>query len=502
MYTTTRFSLPVPVRSFRHLRIVLPAALGGLLLGGAGATLVAAVGGAGQFSDIPPGSMYEAAARELTEAGIMQGFPDGTFRPDASVTRGDLAVILQNLRRELLRSQKGRSRGQRSLLKKKSPVPPPAPPPLPSTAPQSGAKEGPALTSAGMLRFTLGRLLAQEDAGFISFTVVRTGGKRGVVTAEYFLTAGTAVSGEDYEEAAGTVTLEEGKSNNTFTIKLKDDSASEAAETLTVALRNPTGGAILGQPSAVQVTIGDDESGATGVAPPPPSGAPVTSSIAFSASAYDWAEDKGSVLITMQRLGPTEGSASISYATSDGTARAGIDYTVANGTLTFAAGEASKTFTVALANDSVMEGNKTVNLKLSAPVGGITLGTPSTALLTSVDTDLLPFTNGAFKFESSSYRSSEGDGFALITVRRVNGADGVATVQYATSDGGAKAGTDYTATSGTLTFAAGEAKKSFTVPLSDDLVSDPSEKVNLTLSNPTGGATLMDPSNAVLTIQE
>jgi hypothetical protein len=64
---------------------------------------------------------------------------------------------------------------------------------------------------------------------------------------------------------------------------------------------------------------------------------------------------------------------------------------------------------------------------------------------------------------------------------------GTTTVSYSTSDGTAVAGTNYKATSGTLTFAPGESSKGILVPTIDDGVSDPTRSFTVTLSNPTGG---------------
>ena len=79
----------------------------------------------------------------------------------------------------------------------------------------------------------------------------------------------------------------------------------------------------------------------------------------------------------------------LDYATSDGTASERSDYTAALGTLRFAAGETSKSFLVLITDDQSVEGNETVNLTLSNPTGGATLGVPSAAVLTIVDNDNL-----------------------------------------------------------------------------------------------------------------
>jgi hypothetical protein len=75
------------------------------------------------------------------------------------------------------------------------------------------------------------------------------------------------------------------------------------------------------------------------------------------------------------------------------------------------------------------------------------------------------------------------------------------TVDYATSNGTASAATDYTAASGTLTFNQGETAKSFSIPIVSDSVFEGDETVNLTLSNPTGGAVLGTTKTATLLIK-
>ncbi len=79
---------------------------------------------------------------------------------------------------------------------------------------------------------------------------------------------------------------------------------------------------------------------------------------------------------------------------------------------------------------------------------------------------------------------------ATITVNRTGGTDGIITVDYATVNDTAIAGTDYSATSGTLTFADTETTQSFTIPILEDTAIEGNESFNLTLTNTTGGATL------------
>ncbi|MEW5851037.1 MAG: Calx-beta domain-containing protein [Myxococcota bacterium] len=216
----------------------------------------------------------------------------------------------------------------------------------------------------------------------------------------------------------------------------------------------------------------------------------------FSSATYSVSEDGGSATITVTRVNGTAGMATVDYATSDGTATAGSDYTASSGTLAFADGETSKTFSVPIWMDSNSEGDETIFLTLSNPSGGAALGTPDTAVLTVVDVA----TAGSLQLSAATYSIGENGGSATITVTRTNGSGGTVTVDYATSDGTATAGADYTASSGTLSFADGETTRTFTVPVRDDFLAEPNETINLALSTPTGGATLGAPSSAVLTV--
>jgi hypothetical protein len=104
------------------------------------------------------------------------------------------------------------------------------------------------------------------------------------------------------------------------------------------------------------------------------------------------------------------------------------------------------------------------------------------------------------QFSASSYFVNEGAGFATISLTRTGDTSGSASVDFETSDIGAEQRTDYTVGAGTVTFAAGETSKTFSVLVVDDVYVESNEVLNLTLSNPTGGAALVSPNVATLTI--
>lgn len=222
----------------------------------------------------------------------------------------------------------------------------------------------------------------------------------------------------------------------------------------------------------------------------------------FSGSSFQVNEGAGTVAISVARSGGADGAVSVSFATANGSATAGSDYAESAGTLSWTDGDsAPKSFSLAITNDTQVEGNETILLSLGAPTGGAALGSLSTATLTINDNDSAPA--GTLQFGAASTAADESAGEATITVTRGGGSSGAVSVQYQATDGSAQAGNDYQPTSGTLSWTNGDtAAKTFDVPVLDDSLLEGTETVNLALSAPTGGAVLGSPSTAVLSLTD
>src|SRR5437588_9437511 len=121
---------------------------------------------------------------------------------------------------------------------------------------------------------------------------------------------------------------------------------------------------------------------------------PVGGFVQFALPQFDVIESAGAVTVTLTRGGDTSTAASVSYTTADGTATQKGDYIFAAGTLSFAPGETSKSFTVLIINDAYQEGTETFNVSLSNPVG-TALGARTTATVAIFDDDLSPPTANA-----------------------------------------------------------------------------------------------------------
>jgi len=118
--------------------------------------------------------------------------------------------------------------------------------------------------------------------------------------------------------------------------------------------------------------------------------APAAGSLQFSAPGFSVAESALSVPITVVRTGGSAGAVSVDYATSDDSATAGSDYTASAATLSFADGETSQSFSVAILDDTLFEGDEGFSVTLSNIAGGASLGTPATAGVTITEDDPPP----------------------------------------------------------------------------------------------------------------
>jgi len=220
-----------------------------------------------------------------------------------------------------------------------------------------------------------------------------------------------------------------------------------------------------------------------------------TGTIALAGTRFNVNESSGAITIQVQRTGNTSTTATVDYTTVNGTAIAGSDYTAKTGTITFNPGDSIQTITIPILNDAVAEGDETFSFAIDGATGA-RLGAPRSATISIYDDDG-PSTVG---FAQPTFSVNENSGVATINVvRRGNINGGAFTVDYTTTNGTALAGSDYTTTSGQLSFASGEWIKTITVPIINDNTTEPNETFSLSLSNAVG--ITLDSSNvATVTI--
>ena len=300
------------------------------------------------------------------------------------------------------------------------------------------------------------------------FTVTASAASEKPIVVQFATNGGTATSGIDFVRTTGLLTIPARSTSGTISVPVNGDLAIEPDEIFSLNLSNPVNASIAdGQGTG---TITNDDTGGT---------------IQFSAANYNVNEDVVSATFTVTRTGGTAGGITVQYATSGGTAISEQDFRAASGTLTFAANETSKTFTVVIINDLIDEPDETGNLVLSNPTGGATLGTPSTAIFTIIDNDNAP------NITINNVTVSEGNTGttnATFTVRLSASSGRAITVDFATANGTATAGSDYTAISGTLTFQPSSLLKTVTVPITGDTLYEPNEDFTVNLTNAVNAA--------------
>ncbi len=303
------------------------------------------------------------------------------------------------------------------------------------------------------------------------FTISMSPANSRTVTVQFQTAAGgTAIAGADYQSvAATTVTFLAGETSKTVNVPVVGDTIDEIDETVFVSLTSPTI-AVLGDASGVG-TIQDDD----------------TASLVINDPSMTEGDSGTANLVFTISLGvATDHTVTVSFQTvAGGTATAGTDYQpVAATTVTFAAGEITKTVNVPVTGDMIDEVDETVSATLTN-ASGAPLG-DGNGTGTIVDNDTSNITIN----DVSVQEPTSGTTPATFTVTLSKQNSRTVTVNYATANGTATAGSDYVAASGTLTFNPGETSKTFNVTINGDTTSESSETfvVNLT-----------SPANAVIT---
>ena len=190
---------------------------------------------------------------------------------------------------------------------------------------------------------------------------------------------------------------------------------------------------------------------------------------------------------------------SVDYTTADGTATAGSDYTATSSTLNITAGTSSNTISITVNDDATMESDEDFSISISNPSTGINLGANTSCTYTIIDND----NSRKMSFDSTTSNGSESTTSVSIGLS-INIADGssATTADYSVTGGTATGGgTDYTLSSGTVTFPAGTTTANISFSVNDDALDEDNETIIISLSNPTN-CNLASPTTHTYTIND
>jgi Ca2+-binding RTX toxin-like protein len=304
----------------------------------------------------------------------------------------------------------------------------------------------------------------QSGTSIANFTVTLSNPTTRTVIVPYSTADGTATTGDnDYVgTSTGSITFLPGETSKNISVVINSDSKVESDETFTVTLGTPTNGTLGTTITATGTIVNDD----------------TTVTISNSANG---AEGNNLAQFTLTRVGVIASPLTVTY-TLTGSATNGSDYNIPLST-TFAAGSNTAVVNLNTIDDNLFEGAtpETVIVNLTAG-SNYTLGATPNATISIADNDSRP-TISVNNLNITEGNSGTTNGAFTLTLS--NPTTEIVTVDYSTANGMAIAGSDYTATSGTVTFAAGQTSQTVNVPIIGDLNFEDNETFNLNLTNPT-----------------
>ena len=305
-----------------------------------------------------------------------------------------------------------------------------------------------------------------ESVSSANLTVNLSAASGKEVTVNYAITGTATGSGTDFTLANGTLPINANTTSGTITIAgIIDDLIDEVDETVIVTLSSPSN-ATLGSNQVHTYTITDNDN-------PPVVG--------FSSTSSNGAESISSKAITVSLSAVSTQNVTVNYAVTGTATGSGTDYTLADDTLTIAAGETIGTITIAgIVDDGLDEVDETVIVTLSSP-NNATLGSDSVHTYTITDNDNPPIVD----FNTTSSNGAESVASKAITVDLSAASAKDVTVNYVVTGTATGSGTDYTLANDTLTISANATSGTITIAsIVEDSLDEADETIIVTLSSP------------------
>jgi hypothetical protein len=308
--------------------------------------------------------------------------------------------------------------------------------------------------------------ITEGDAGTTNmvFTVTLSAESGLPVTVQFTTADATATQPADYASTSGTLTFAPGTTTQLITVAVNGDLLDEANETFEVNLSSATNAAISDAQGIGVITDND--------APP-------------SLSINDQSVTEGdagtiNMVFTVTLSAVSGQQVTVQFATADATATQPADYAPTSGTLTFAPGTTTQQITVAVKGDLLDEANETFVVNLSNETNATIADGIGVGAITDNDPPMVSI-NDVVQTEGN-----QGTTNLVFTVSLSSVSAAPVTVQFSTANGSAISPHDYSAQSGTLSFAAGETQKTITIAVRGETTHEIDETFFVNLSSPSG----------------
>jgi subtilisin-like proprotein convertase family protein len=280
------------------------------------------------------------------------------------------------------------------------------------------------------------------------------------VTVDYSTADGTGVDPLDYLMTTGTLTFAPGQTHQTIGVPVVGTNLAKPNRTFTVQLNNAINGSILR--GSGLATIVDDHT--------------LPALTLGNAATVEVDSGTTSATFTVQLSYPSPLPVTVAYSTADDTAVAGKDYVATSGTLTFAPGVDSVTFTVPVLGTTVVEGNRDFFVNLGTSTNSTIRRAQGTGVI--IEDKLVPTVDVS---DSIVRMPQSGESTAFFNIYLSSASSQPVTVRYATGDLTAIAPNDYLSTTGSVTFAPGQTVATVSVPILAEGLQAPDRQFTLNL---------------------
>jgi hypothetical protein len=219
--------------------------------------------------------------------------------------------------------------------------------------------------------------------------------------------------------------------------------------------------------------------------------------LAFSSAANGAVQNLGVKLIGVTRSGGSSGAASVVCKTVNGTATSGTSYTAVSETLNWASGDSAVKYChVQISDATPFSGQKAFAMQLSGAAGAA-VGTPASTTVTIYGNAAV----GRLELTAPTFSVAQNAGSLTISIDRTGGASGWAAVAFATANGTAVAGTDYTSERGAVSWQNGDmSPKTFTIPINNSKPFTGTKTLAVAIASAQGALMGSSNTSAVVTI--
>lgn len=328
-----------------------------------------------------------------------------------------------------------------------------------------------ATRARGLVQFAKTTISVREDLSVLNVAVVRSGGSSGSLTVNYATVDNTAQAGQDYTAVSGTLTFADGETSKTIAVPITNDGIAEInTETFFVRLFSPAIPEVVGVSGTCVVGTFDTDNG---------------TAVSYSAASQSEGNTgTNNVLVRVSLTVAIGQTVSVNYQTVAMTATSGVDYLPVSGSLTFPPGVVDQTVAIPIIGDTIDETDEQFRIELSNAVNAGIIVSNNPPRITIVDDDPAPVISIS---DVGVPEPASGTAPAVFNVVLSNKSASSVSVNFATADDTATAGSDYQSNSGTVVFSPGETSKQATVLVNADAISEPTETFFLNLTTPANG---------------